>query len=376
MPRPRSTVVIAIIFILFPLKIMSAWGQAPRRLDQIFEGQMQSAVDELKTKCDTDSVLQGRRVRAGKFVAPDLPDSHFEIQFERSFKKHAGEILDDNSPFVVSGSYRFVTGTEENVGLKVVQFTVEIKDERGRVLQAVTREINNTDDIAKIVGVAVAPPDNSSIEKRNQAVEQAVQNPDFKLREQTRVHAPGHPDHAVEIRVCRGGVGAAVAEKPTNSGGRATVNFAIGDTFEVVLFNESEATDAVAVVSIEGLDVLNAFSQDETVYDGYVVPRGGKPLIVPGWLRTSRKEKGNVLSFVVNELGKGAAAAIAARGTRGAITVQFFEAVPAGQQLPARSVGKEVGVGKPIDVEYTVKPMTRRDVAIATVTIHYSENLP
>ena len=354
---------------------------AARRVDMSFEGQMHGAVQELKEKMAADPDLRGRKLKLGKFTASDLPDSRFEQQFERTFRQVAADLLDEQSPMTVSGRYDYVPGGPQNAGLQVVQMTLEIKNAQRRPLQTVIREINNSGDIAQIVGIAVAIPDTSDVARRNQAVLAAHVEPAFARPGETRVGAAGDPLHAVELRVRRGGDGPPTPVRPRDVGGRAFVDIAVGDTFEIALLNADEAADAVAVVTIDGLDVAEEFCEDpktpgKKVYDGYVAPRGGKAVVVSGWLRTARREPGNVLSFVVNEYGKGAATARRSRGTRGVINVLFFEAVPEGERLPARAVGGEVGVGKPIDVDLETRKMTRQPVPIANVTLHYSEAAP
>jgi hypothetical protein len=369
----------AAIALLLELASASVVEAEPRRLGMAFEGQMHSAVEELQKKMAADPELRGRKLKLGKFTGSDsLPDSRFEQRFERTFRSLAAPMLDDASDLVVSGSYDFVEGTAtENAGLKVVQFTLAVKNAQRRSLQQVVREINDTGDIARIVGISVAPPDTPDVVRRNEAVRRAEEKPGFVLRDRSRVQATGNADYAVEILACRAGEPPRPVV-PRDVNGRAWIDLALGTTFEIALFNFTMRADAVAEVSIDGLDVVNEFCEDEKgvggkSYDGYVVPRGGVVATVPGWLRTARKAQDNVLSFVVNEYGMGAATARQTRGTRGVINVQFFEAVPEGDALPRATHGREVGAGRPIDVNHEIKRMTRRDVPIVNITIHYNE---
>jgi hypothetical protein len=352
-------------------------AQQPRRFDKTFDGQILMAVNELKMKVDADPELKGRKLRLGKFTT-ELIDSHFEQQFERSLGQHAADLLSADSAFTVSGSYDYVPGTQEdNIGLKVVQFTLEVKNAQRRRLQHVIGEINNTGDITKIVPITVAIPVAKDIVKRNQAVSEADAMPAFALNG-SLVMVPGQPDYSVEIRVRRGGVEPLVPIVPVDRGGRPWVDLAVTDEFEISLVNGSQNTDAVAVVEIDGLDVVNEFCEDPKgkdgkAYEGYDVTRGGAPVAVKGWLRTVKSKTKNVYTFVVNEFGKGAATARKSRSTRGVINVQFFEAVPQGQNLPARAIG-EVGVGRPIDVDLQAKSVVRSEVPKVNLAIHYLED--
>ncbi|MDA1018375.1 MAG: hypothetical protein O3A00_28460 [Planctomycetota bacterium] len=366
----------------FPLAMIVALATsasaAPRRVDMNFQGQLASAVNELQSKIKADPLLQGRKLRLGKFAGPNLPDSNFEQNFEQSFQVLAKDLITDTSDFIVRGEYDFIDGTAvENQGLQVIQFVISVVHRR-KVLQRVTREINNTADITRIIGTTVAPPDTRDIEKRNAKVTEAFDEPRFKVRNTTQITAESHQELSVEIRKRVGGSGSPIAVKPINKGGLAFVDLGVGDDFEIVLFNHANLCDAVAKISIDGLDVANEFSADKAKYDGYTVPRSKDSQpgqhSVAGWLRTAKPVRDNVFRFVINQLGKGAATARRSRSSRGVINIQFFEAVPPNEQLPARTFG-EVGTGKPMTVRYRVQPMKLRDTPIVNLSIRYS-NVP
>ena len=351
---------------------------APRRIDMNFNGQLASAVEELKQKMDADTELKDRKVRVGKFSAPLLPDSSFELEFERRFRAMLKDRLSDSSRFFVIGEYNFLPGTHpNNQGLRVVQFSIRIVNSQRRKLHEVIREVNATADIARITGTTVSPPDTTAFDRRNDAAAHAFDTPRFGLIHGTQVTATGNSHYAVEIRRKLAG-GKSAALTPRNVNGMAFVDLGVRDTFEIALYSYESSCDASALVTIDGLDVANTFSEDKTHYDGYLIPRqkGSKPgtHTIPGWLRTATRQKDNVFSFVIKELGQGAATALKARNSRGVITIQFFEAVPPNEQLPARSFG-EVGKGAPVTVKYNVQQMKKRAVPTASISIRYS-NVP
>ena len=354
------------------------YAQKTRRIDMNFNGQLASAVNELKQKVDADPDLKGRKLRLGKFSGPNLPDSNFELAFETKFEELMKGLLDDESEFIVSGEYDSRPGNlPENRGLKVIQVEIRVTDPDRRIPIKVLREINNTEDIAEIHGATVAPPDTTDVEKRNKAVDDATRrrNRSFHVRNGTQVTAIGNQDYAVEILRRVGGSGSLVAVKPRNLSGFAFADLDVGDTFEIVLYTYDSRCDASCVVTIDGLDTANTFSIDSTKYDGYIIPRAKGPRPgkhqIPGWLETTKRKTGNVFRFVVNELGKGAASALKVRTRRGVINVKFFEAVPPGEDLPSRSFG-EVGKGEPVDVAYKTQQMKRRETPISNVSIRYS----
>jgi hypothetical protein len=369
---------ISLLAILLVTASFRTAAAAPRRIDMNFNGQLASAVDELRQKMDADSELKGRKLRLGKFSAPLLPDSSFELEFEQRFRTLLKDRLDDASEFFVIGEYNFLPGVHpNNEGLRVVQFSIRIINRQRRTLHEVVREVNDTADIARITGTTVAPPDTTDFEERNEAAAEAFDEPQFATRSGTQVTAAGDDRYAVEIRRRAGGTGSPVAITPRSVNGMAFVDLDVADTFEIVLYSYETACDASALVTIDGLDVANTFSQDRVKYDGYLVSRArgsARPgtHTIPGWLGTTRRQQDNVFSFVVNELGKGAATALKSRSSRGVINVQFFEAVPPDQQLPSRSFG-EVGKGKPMTVRYDVRPVKRRDVPAANISIRYSQ---
>lgn len=357
---------------------MPASAQDQRRIDMNFNGQMASAVAELKNKMNADPDLKGRKLRLGKFGGPNLPDSNFELAFESTLEKLLEETLDDESDFIVSGEYDFLSGRlPENMGLKVIQVEIKIVDPSRRVLQRILREINNTEDIAEIHGATVAPPDTTDFEKRNKAVTDATNRAtrSFSTRNDTQVTAAGNDNYAVEILKRNGGTGPLVAVKPRDVKGLAFADLNVGDTFEIVLYTYATNCDASCVVTIDGLDVANTFSTDSRKYDGYVIPRAKRSSSskhpIPGWLQTTKRSTKNVYSFVVNELGKGAATAMKSRNRKGIINVKFFEAVPPEQSLPSRTFG-EVGKGEPIDIGYKTTRMKRRETPVSNISIRYS----
>ena len=159
------------LLLLLPVLSEPALGQRDMNLG----GQLVSAVEELKEKMQADPDIRGRKLRLGKFTGPKLPDSNFDLEFERRFRQLMGEHLVEESELFVSGEYDFLPGKlEENQGLHVIQFEITITDRSRRTLQSVTREINRSDDIVKITGGTVALPETKSVAVRNKAAKEAV----------------------------------------------------------------------------------------------------------------------------------------------------------------------------------------------------------
>ena len=332
-------------------------------------GQLANAVDELKLKMAADSKLKGRKLKPGKFTSKNLPDSNFELEFESQLRKLLADSLDDKSDFLITGEYNSVPGESvENQGLRVVQLILQVVGPNLQPLQTVIKEVNDSADVARILGVTTTIPDSPKIEERLQKLEQARLNPTFSVRETTQVFAPGMSDYTVEIVCYPGGTGAGKPLIPNDLNGQAFVDLQVGDTFSIVIRNFGKI-DVVATVSIDGLDVANEFSEDKAHYPGYLLTNKAEH-VVAGWLRTVKSSEKNVFQFVVNQVGKGAATERKTRGTRGVITVNFLSC-STDANLARRAFG-EVGKGQLMDVGYKVQNLFVNDAPIATVSIRFN----
>lgn len=341
----------------------------PRQLMQSMSGQLTNAVDELQLKMAADTKLKGRKLKPGKFTSKNLPDSNFELEFESQLRKLLADSLDDKSDYLITGEYNSVPGDAlENKGLRVVQLILQVVGPNLQPLQTVIKEVNDSADVARILGVTTSIPDSPKIEERLQKLEEARVHPTFSLREKTQVFSPGLPDFTVEIVRQAGGSRAGKPVVPTDLNGHAFVDLQVGDTFSIVIRNTSP-NDVVASVSIDGLDVANEFSEDATHYPGYVISNKGEHAI-DGWLRTVKSSQKNVFQFVVNQVGKGAATERKTRGSRGVITVNFL-ACSTEPNLIRRAFG-EVGKGQLMDVGYSVQSLFVNSAPVAVVSIRYN----
>lgn len=357
-----------------------------RRIDMTFEGQMISAIAELKEKIADDPDLSGRSIRLGKFSGPHLPDSTFDAAFEQKFMQLMTPALAEQSEFVVNGMYDLIEGTlSENEGIDVIQFSIEIRYRR-RKMASVTREINNSADITRINGGTVALPNDRTpgekpdhyFKRRNKAASETADvdgsaEDDFRIHNATQIMAPGCPDYAVEI-LSIGSGSQPTAVVPRSVNGRSFVDIGVGQKLVVKVYNYNRKFEANAKIAIDGLDVANTFCSDKQQYAGYVIPKAtattpGKHL-VPGWLVTTKRKQNNVYQFVVNKLGQGAATEMKSRHRLGVIHVEFFAAVPENGSLP-RGHG-EIGRGQTMDVNYKTKAFKFRDSPLANISIRYS----
>jgi len=354
-------------------------------LNLTLAGQLKAIEGRLRDKMAKDPPLINQKLKFGKVVNENLPDSSFEFRLENELKKRLADLLSETSKLTLSASYDYLPAEEgQNAGHKVIQIVLTVKSDNRIVLLKEVVEVNNTGDIARILGQTLAPPDETEFKKRNEAVEQAAADPQFATHpdRRTAVMAVGNSRYAVELRKQVGGKGAPVVIAPANQNGLAFMDIGIGDTYEVVLLNFDTEYDAVAKLEIDGLDAANTFNEDQIEYPGYLIPRAqnGQPgiHIVPGWLHTIHRGNGkepldNVFQFVVNELGKGAASAKQVRSSIGVINVRFFDAAAPGQPMRDRSFG-ETGKGQGMQVNYQLQPMQIGTQPLSIISVRYTRS--
>lgn len=365
-----------LILPVFFLFTSSTDAAEPTRMS--LPGQLHALAAEIRDIVQRDTILKGRKLLFGKVVNRRLANSTYELRLETELRELLKDLLASQADFTLSAEYDYRDSDGgDNAGLKVVQLTLVIEDSKGKEVAKKVREVNDTADIAKIVGITLSLPDVKDFAKRNEAAKEAQAKPDFQLLEGTRVAASGNPRYAVELRKRAGGQGAASAVVPVNQSGLAFAELALGDTYEVVLFNHDTIFDAVAELTIDGLDAANSFNTDGVRYPGYFIPRAkdGKPgeHVVPGWLHTAKKANDNVFVFVVNELGKGAASAKQVRGRTGVVSATFRDACEPNEQLRARSFG-ETGKGDGMRFDYQLKNVQVGSVPLAIVHVRYTHS--
>lgn len=356
----------------------AASGHAGARMT--FAGQIRGLAEDVKKSLADDPRLKNQRVAVGAFSAQGkrVKDSNFGLRIEKDLRTLLAAQHDDAAKLTLAGSYHYVEAeSADNKGSDVLVITAQIQNDRGKEIVSITREVNDTGDIAAVLGITMAPPDVKDFKQRNEAASKASAKPSFLLLDGTRIAAHDNNRYAIELRRKAGGAGTAQPVVPRDEAGKAYAEINIGDEYEVVLYNYDEHSDAVGRLTIDGLDAANAFNADGVQYPGYFVPRSqaGKPgeHIVSGWLHTVKKTGGddNVYVFVVNELGKGAASARKVRGGIGVITVQFFDACEPHEKLRPRSFG-ETGQGHGMKVDYQVKQVQVGSDPIAIVSVRYS----
>jgi hypothetical protein len=341
-----------------------------RRIAAPLRGQLINAVEELKSKMEADTLLRNSDLMLGTFKSSNLRDSNFDLEFERQVQELLSEKIVKKSDFTLIGEYNAIDGNEpENQDLPIAQIVLKIVNKNFNVLQTAIREVNDTADLGVLFGVTAGLPDSKDAKVRLVELKKARENPQFALRDNL-VTALGQPEFAVGILRHPNGSSSSESVVPTDENGMAFVALQVDDRFSIALNNFDSDTRAVAKITIDGLEVVNEFRDDGGQSGGYVIEPGSEH-IVPGWLRSLKDKQNNVFKFVVNAMGQGAATERKARGPRGVITVQFFEASETADQLPARAFG-EIGRGELMDVDYQTKKLFLRETPISTVSIRYS----
>lgn len=351
-----------------------------------FTGQLAALAGDVKAAIKTDPRVQGQSLALGKFIAQgkEVDVSNYGLRIEREFRSLLKAELNDEAKLTLAGSYHFV-GSEspDNPGSKVLVITAQIQTDRGREILPFTREINDTDDIRAALGLTGAGTTDpkQSFKQRNGEVEKDVAKPQFDTINGDRVASVGRKQYSVRFLKKSRHDGPTTPVPPQNLNGLSFVPLGIRDYYEIELFNDDPLSDAVAVVTVDGLDVANTFATDKTadgkpiVWPGYFVPRAnnGQPgrMLIRGWLNTIQPtRRDNVFSFLILEHGQGAASALKQRGGIGVITVQFFEACPPDGKLH-RSFG-ETAKGEGLEEKYGTKEVQIGDNAQSTVSVRYN----
>lgn len=349
-------------------------GDKVRRVRKDFEGQLIGVAKDLQEKIGFDRKLKDSRLRLGK-VTSGIPDSNAELEIERRLRDLFADTLEDDASMILAGEYNFVEGQErDNRGLSVVELILKVVNRRGVVMQSARREVNHSDDIAMLSGVTAVVPDVETLDERNIAVTQAFDEPGFGLRNGTEIHAVGESRYTVEICRLENDGGGCRPLRPESSAGMAFVPLSVRDNFAIRMRNYDPDRSILGEIKIDGLSVVNAFSEDRP-YPGYLIapaPGEDQPAEhrVDGWLRTVADAVDNVFRFEVKTFGRGAASELKSRTGTGVITVQFYAAAEAGERLRGRNFG-EVGRGEPVSVDYRTQKVVRSEIAESTVTIRY-----
>ena len=372
----RSGIVLAVVWC-----VGAAADPALAQTKMSLPGMIHALAGDIRTKLNEDPRVMGQRLSLGEFAGegPEAENSNFGLDLKRQFQDLLKDVLVKRSEYTLTGSYHFVSGEQpDNRKLQVIRIVVLIK-RVGKEVLSFDREVNNSDDITKVLGLTGAtaqehrrPP---NLQERNDSVKDMVAKPTFDVVDETRVAGKGHPEWSVGILKKKTFNGAVAAVKPENDEGHAFVDIGIGEYYEIELVNRDKS-DAVATINVDGLDVANTFSEDKDAsgelihWPGYLVPAGHR-VVIRGWLHTVKPQaKDGVFAFLVAELGHGAASALKARGSVGVVTIQFREAGPPDRPLTKRSFG-ETAKGEGLEEKLTVKPMTIGDNVLSTVSIRY-----
>jgi len=364
--------------------------------NQTLDGQINGLADDIRQLIKHDRVLGTNRKLKLDTPSADGLDDHLTPFFEQAFRTRLVDILDESSLLRLKVNYAYLESESiENKGKRVIQLVARIFD-KGKPIKLPPREgavpveelafrdINNTAEIGKMLGVTMTPVDSKKHDERIEATAEAFDNPSFQLQGKTQVFDAKSERFMVELRQRIGGKGDAVPVLVDDLGGKAFASIDIGNTYEIALYNYDPEFDVVGKVSIDGLDAISAFSTDmdsegkRVVYPGYFVPRasGGMPgvHVIPGWMKTVRPGNDNIYEFVVNQLGKGAASSLNVKGKMGVVTISFFVSYkPTGEKGRSTEFG-ETGLGKPRKQDYNLIEANIESEPKSIVSVRYSRS--
>ncbi|WP_010585818.1 hypothetical protein [Schlesneria paludicola] len=348
---------------------------APKKMS--LNGRINDLADLVTQNLTENPLVKGQKLALGQFdgEGSSARNSNFGVELQRRLGELLANFRDDNSDYTLAGNYVYAEGAGDNLGLKIVRLVVTIK-QLGKVLVTIPDiEVNETDDIDRVLGLNKAKPE-GELKDRNESTQRAVEKPEFDLVGGHRVAAKGAPEFSMGILKKSSFNGKATPVVPESVKGLAFTNVGVGEYYDIEIANNDKA-DAIASITVDGLDVTTSFTSDlgpdgkKARYPGFLVLKG-TTVVIKGWLHTvDQSKRDNVFSFVVNKLGQGAATQLNTRGAVGVITAQFRESCRPNGSL-SRSFGGETGKGAPLDQQFKLEPVKIGDRVLSTVSIRYN----
>ncbi|MCI0464986.1 MAG: hypothetical protein L0Z62_49320 [Gemmataceae bacterium] len=356
-----------------------------------FEAELKVLLDQVADALDKDVALKGRTASLGRIASEDRPDSNYAPELRRLFEgRLKGKLVPDGF-LKITVDYDLVD-SEKDVAeghaagkmMKVLLIRVVIKDDKKRELFNKSVEINESADIARVMGLTVAPPPRGNQAQRNDEIHRTHRQnhgkpadqvkPAFQVKNSTQVGIVGDHKFFVEILVKDRPEGPVRPIQPVpNAVGNAFVDVEPHQFYEIVVHN-CDVHDCVAQIRIDGQDAMNRFNGDGVHYPGLLIAKGSAG-VLRGWMHTVKprpKEKDNVFSFAVREYAHGSAASVPATGEVGVITVQFAVAWKEGEARPSgRTIGRITDKGPGLQQDFRVE---RRHIGEfnETISIRYS----
>ncbi len=353
--------------------------------------ELKALLDQVASALEKDVALAGTTVSLGRISSRTCPDSNYAPEMRRIVESQLKGKLVPLGSRIITIDYNLVPsdqeraeGTIDSDRMQVLLIRVIIEDRNLKELFNKSVEVNDSADIARVLGLNVAPPANGSQRERNTAIRQAYYlnlnkpaeavRPTFQVKAATQIGIPGDSRFFVEILVKDRPDGPTAAIRPVaNARGNAFVDLKHGQFYELVIHNR-DVHDCVARIRIDGQDALNRFNRDGKQWVGLLVQKG-KSGLLRGWMHTIAPrpvEKDNVFAFAVREYAHGSADPIKATGEVGVITVQFAVAWKEGEARPVgREIGRVTDKGPGLDQKFTVE---KRHVGQfnETISIRYS----
>ncbi|QVL34011.1 hypothetical protein KIH39_08925 [Telmatocola sphagniphila] len=324
---------------------------------------LQAIAAELAT--DVKAVLNKENqqaVRIGLFSprGSALGDANAGLSICSALEKELGTLANPQAIYEISGSFLAVENPRDP---KLTQISVKPEltntktGETVKVFLPKDLYIGGNTDIARILGVTGRVPSEKegtqvSYGERNKNIQELHKQP------RTFVHGPDHslisscPESLYDVQILVGRTPGKVAPRSaTLVAGKAFVDIAKSEFYQVRVINRSNKEVAVAM-AIDGVDEFT-FSDvkkpdGRPKYSHWIIEPKGQPnaeVTIKGW----HKDLNTLLSFVVTDLGKGAASRFPTKtfGKVGTISLAFSTTFDA----QSSRGGVETGFGPPIEVK-------------------------
>ena len=152
--------------------VMFSLGVADAAPKMAFNGRMNDVANLVKQSLADNPLVKGQKLAIGAFDGKGkvAGSSNFGVEIQRRLGELLAEYRNDDSDYTLSGSYAYAEGADENRGLKIVRLVVKIEQLDKVIVTLPDFEVNETDDIDRVLGLNKSKPD-GNLNERNESTQ-------------------------------------------------------------------------------------------------------------------------------------------------------------------------------------------------------------
>jgi len=291
-------------------------------------GELDNKLDSLARKVADFLEKKGQeKLAVGEITGPAFPRSSSGPGVQQiliAALKTAKIQIVDKAELTLKGEYLIIEDDDRKDEL-IVRVLIQVRNKLAESLLQISEELTpkhgGNNDMIKLLGLNVdlSEHKNADPPKANKEIKKQLEKPPLNLDE-TKVKTRADSQVAVEVLVQKGGKGQFVAVEPKEVKGLAFVELDKGDVYRLRLTNNTKL-EAVAVVTIDGLEAFRFFKPAEDRPVGFLIKKGTKREI-EGW-PLSTEEGAQFLVGSLSDALKDDAKALRASNSLGTINVCF-----------------------------------------------------